>query len=125
MATALLNLGLSVALTPWLGLEGVAIGTAIPYLIVFPVVLRLILRDFPVGLGRLVRQAVLPAYAAAAVAAIAAGGVRLLAPPDDVATLGVTVIGGLALAFAFYATVCLSASERTMLRGIAQRSPKG
>lgn len=123
--TALLNLGLSVALTPWLGLEGVAIGTAIPYLVVFPFVVRLILRDFPVGLGRLVRQAILPAYAAAAVGAIAAGGVRLIAPLDDVVTLGLTVIGGLALAFAFYAAVCLSASERVMLRGIAQRAPKG
>jgi O-antigen/teichoic acid export membrane protein len=121
--TALLNLGLSVALTPWLGLDGVAIGTAIPYLVVFPIVMRLIVRDFPVGWRRLVRHAILPAYATATVAAVAVGAVRLLAPPDDLVTVALTAGGGIALAFAFYVAVCLSAAERLMLRSIVRRAP--
>jgi O-antigen/teichoic acid export membrane protein len=123
-SAAVLNLGLSVALTPWLGLEGVALGTAIPYLLLFPVVMRLILRDFPVGFGRLARVAMLPAYATAAVTAIAVGALRLLAEPDGVVAVGLTAVGGLAVAFAFYAVVWLAPAERGMLLAILRRGPR-
>lgn len=124
-AAAVANLALSLALTPWLGLEGVALGTAIPFVALFPVVLWLVLRDFPVGLSRLMRVAMLPAWATGAVTAIAVGAVRLLAPPDDLLTLALTAAGGLAFAFAFYGLVWLAPAERVMLLSIMRRAPSG
>jgi len=56
------NLALSLALTPWLGLEGVALGTTIPYLVMFPFVVRLVLQIVDVPLGELVRRAWMPSY---------------------------------------------------------------
>jgi len=44
VAAAAVNLVLSLALTPWLGLEGPAVATAIPFVLAFPLLLR-------VGLG--------------------------------------------------------------------------
>ncbi|MBA3746655.1 MAG: oligosaccharide flippase family protein [Solirubrobacterales bacterium] len=123
-AAAVLNLTLSVALTPWLGLEGVALGTTIPYLVLYPFVMRLILRDFPVGFGRLARAALLPAYVTATATTIAVGAVRLLAEPEGVLPVVLTATGGLVFAFAFYAVVWLTPAERAMLRAVARREPR-
>jgi O-antigen/teichoic acid export membrane protein len=121
---ALLNLALSVALTPSLGLDGVAIGTAVPYFVLFPVVVHLVLRDFPVGLGRFARTALVPAYVTAAATAAAVGAVRLLADPEGVLAVGAVAAGGLAFAFAFYAVVWLAPAERAMLRSLLRRAPQ-
>jgi PST family polysaccharide transporter len=120
--TAILNLVLSVALTPALGLEGVALGTAIPYAIMFPVVLRLVLKDFPVGFGRLAREALIPAWATTAVTAAAVAAVRFLATPEGIPAVIATAAGGVAFAFAFYAVVFLAPAERRMLRSFVSRA---
>ncbi|MEA2195482.1 MAG: hypothetical protein QOG42_1916 [Solirubrobacteraceae bacterium] len=121
---ALMNLALSLALTPWLGLDGVALGTAIPYFLIFPVVVHLVLKDFPVGLGRFVRTAILPAYVTAAATAVVVGLVRLLVEPEGIAAVGLTAVGGLAFAFTFYAAACLAPAERAMLRSLLRRAPE-
>jgi len=59
---ALANLALSLALTPVFGLEGPALGTAVPYFVAFPFVLRLALSAGRVRLGEFAREAWLPAY---------------------------------------------------------------
>lgn len=121
---ALMNLALSIALTPWLGLEGVALGTAIPYVVMFPVVVRLVLRDFPVGVSRLLRVAIVPAYTTAAASALVVGAVRWLLAPEGIVAVGLTAAGGLAFAFVFYAVVCMAPAERAMLRSLLRREPE-
>ena len=54
------NLGLSLALTPSLGLNGVVLGTTIAYVLAFPFFLRLTLRTLPIRLAELAREAWLP-----------------------------------------------------------------
>ena len=63
-------LGASLALTPLLGLDGLVLGTAIPYAVAFPFFMRFVLRKLPVSLGDLARRAWLPAYPLAAVLAL-------------------------------------------------------
>ncbi len=62
-ATAAINLVLSLALTAWLGLEGVVLGTTIAYALLLPVTLHYVTDTFPVTIGELARRAFLPAFA--------------------------------------------------------------
>ena len=89
---ALTNLGMSLALTALFGLEGVVIGTAVPYLLFFPYFLRLTLRTFPVPFALLVRDAWLPAYMTGALAAIVAAAARLVTPLDSIATVALAAV---------------------------------
>ena len=76
-----LNLALSLALTPSLGIEGPALGTAIAYVAGFPLMLRIGLGVGGLSLGELARGAWLPAYALGAVLAAALVGVAPGAGP--------------------------------------------
>jgi len=103
------NLALSVALTPELGLEGPAVGTAAAYAAAFPFVLRLGLSVGPVRLADLVREAWLPAYSLGAALALGLAAVRIGASPD------VAVSGLAAYWIAFYA-LWLRPEERRLVR---------
>ena len=59
---AVLNLALSLVLTPELGIEGPALATAIPFFLAFPLLLRAGLSASGAPLGELARRAWLPAY---------------------------------------------------------------
>jgi O-antigen/teichoic acid export membrane protein len=120
---AALNLALSLALTPALGLEGPALATAIPFALAFPAILALGLRvGGGVGIGELARRAWLPAYSLGLLLAAALILVRLAAEPDTlVAVLGAAVGGVLAYWLAFYAAV-LEPGERTLVRGLVTRA---
>ena len=61
VAIAALNLDLSLLLTPLVGLEGPALGTAISYVAGFPLLLGISLSATGVRLGELARSAWLPA----------------------------------------------------------------
>ena len=124
--TAALNLVLTLILTPELGLEGPALGTAIPFALAFPVLLRVGLRASGATLAELARAAWLPAYGLALVLAGALLGLRALLDPDSLPVV-VALAGGGVLAYwiAFYG-IALSADERARppapwLRG--RRSP--
>lgn len=119
---AVLNLALSLALTPLLGLEGIVLGTSIPYFLLIPWFVRVVLRVFPmVGLTDLLREAVLPAYSGAVLLAGVLVGARAVVEVDSLAVL--VPVGGIALVayWALYALVWLRPSERALAVGMLRR----
>ena len=116
---ALANLGLSLALTPRLGLNGVILGTVISYVVLFPFFLRLTLSTFHVSLRELAREAWLPAYLTGAILAGALLAVRLSLQLDTIPiVLGVSALGVLVY-WAMYYLVWLRPSERLLVRNVA------
>jgi O-antigen/teichoic acid export membrane protein len=61
---AVANLAIALALTPVLGLEGVALGTLLPLLVLEPLYVRTALRELDLPAGPFLRDAVLRPYAA-------------------------------------------------------------
>jgi O-antigen/teichoic acid export membrane protein len=120
---AALNLGLALALTPALGLEGPALATAIPFVLAFPAILALGLRaGGGVPLAELARRSWLPAYSIGLVLAAALVLLRLAADPDTLPSVLAAAVGGvLAYWLAFYAAV-LEPGERALVRGLLRRS---
>ena len=118
-----LNLVLSLALTPALGLEGPALATAIPFALAFPLMLGVGLRaGGRVPLGELARHAWLPAYALGAALAAVLVVVRIVAEPETLpSVLGAAAGGVLAYWLAFYGFV-LEPRERALVRGLVTRS---
>jgi O-antigen/teichoic acid export membrane protein len=113
------NLALSLALTPALGLEGPALGTAIPYLVAFPFFLRLALSVAPVKLAELARTAWLPAYS---LGAVLAGGLALARSLVGIHTLSVLLavaVGGLVAYWLCFYLLWLDPGERRLVRDIA------
>jgi O-antigen/teichoic acid export membrane protein len=118
---ALLNLVLSLALTPALGLEGPALATAIPFGLAFPLMLGVGLRAGGVALGDLARHAFLPAYGLGITLAAALVALRLAAAPESLpAVVGAAAAGVAAYWVAFYALV-LDPGERALARGMLRR----
>jgi O-antigen/teichoic acid export membrane protein len=119
VAVAVLNLALSLALTPSLGLNGVVLGTTLSYLLGFPFFFAIVLDTFAVSLGQLAREAWLPAYATGVVVAGGLISARLLLPFESLAE----VLAGSALALLAYWTVYyvvwLRPSERILVRDVA------
>ena len=121
VVAALLNLVLSLTLTPALGLEGPALATAVPFTLAFPLMLGVGLRAGRVALGDLARYAWLPAYGLGALLAAALVGLRLVAAPETLPAVAGAAVGGvLAYWVAFYGLV-LHPGERALVRGIARR----
>jgi O-antigen/teichoic acid export membrane protein len=112
------NLALSLALTPLIGLEGVVIGTAVPYFLFLPYFLRMTLDAFRFPFGRLVREAWLPAYTTGALVAGVAGVTRLLAPLDTLLGVVLAAVTALAVGWTAYAVVWLRPWERRMVRSV-------
>jgi O-antigen/teichoic acid export membrane protein len=118
-AVAITNLVVSLALTPPLGLEGVTIGTAVPYLAAFPFLVGVVLRQLGVPFPHLLREAFLPAWIGGAVLAAGLGIVRLAAEPATlVAVAGLAVGGVLAYWVAFYG-IFMRPYERRLVREVA------
>jgi O-antigen/teichoic acid export membrane protein len=115
---ALSNLAISLALTPPLGLEGVVIGTAVPYLAAFPFLLRIVLAEVSVPVSQLVRESFLPAQSLGLALAAGLAAVRAVIPLDTVGlVLAVAIVGVAAYWIAFY-SFFLGASERRLVRDI-------
>jgi hypothetical protein len=125
-SVAVANLVLSLALTPELGLEGPALGTAIPFALAFPVLIRIGLRVSGASLAELALRAWLPAYALGAALAAALVALRLVAEPSSLpAVAGAGAAGVLVYWVAFYA-LWLDAGERALVRGLfrGRREPR-
>jgi O-antigen/teichoic acid export membrane protein len=123
VVVAALNLALSLALTPTLGLEGPALATAIPFALAFPLILGVGRRAAGgVKLRELVRRAWLPAYSPGAALAAALVGLRLAAELETLpAVLGAAAGGVLAYWLAFYVLV-LDRRERALVRSLFRRA---
>jgi O-antigen/teichoic acid export membrane protein len=121
VCVALANLVLSLALTPELGLEGPAIGTALPLVVAFPFLLRLGLSASGAPLRDLAARAWFPNYALAAVlAALLLAGRELLPMDETAAVMGLAAAGVLLYWGAFFGLV-LAADERELARGLISR----
>lgn len=125
VSVALVNAALSLALTPRFGLNGIVLGTTIPYVVAFPAFLRLALPEFDVRLGDLAREVWLPAYSTAIVIAAALAALRWSV---DLATIPACAAAGLGTLLAYwsiYYTIWLRPDERllarTLVRGILRR----
>jgi O-antigen/teichoic acid export membrane protein len=96
MVVAALNLALSLALAPSLGLDGVVIGTSLPYALTLPIFAYLVCRVFGVTLREYAREGFTVAYTAGA---ILAGGEllgRVLLPLEQPILLVTVIVLGLA-----------------------------
>jgi O-antigen/teichoic acid export membrane protein len=122
---AFVNLVLSLALTPALGLEGPAVATAVPFALAFPLMLGVGLRaGGGVELGEVARRAWLPAYGLGAALAAALVALRLAVAPETLlAVLGTAAGGVLAYWLAFYAVV-FDEHERALARGLVRRDAR-
>ena len=126
-----LNLVLSLVLTPALGLEGPALGTAIPFLLAFPLLLGVGLRaGGRVRSGELARRAWLPAYGLGALlaGALVAGAAGARAG-DAAGGAGRAGGGVLAYWWRFYAARARASASarcvRSLLRGLSSLSSRG
>lgn len=115
------NLVLALVLTPELGVEGPALATAVPFVLAFPLVLRIALRATGLRLSELVRRAFAPAYALGLALAALLVAVRLALDPDGLAAVAATAVAGvLAYWGAWYALV-FDEAERTLVRDLLAR----
>jgi hypothetical protein len=112
---AVLNIALSLVLTPELGLEGPALATAIPFLLAFPVLVRVGLDASGARLGELARRAWLPAYSLGALLAALLVVARLALDPDSLAAVVGLAAGGVLAYWAVFFGLVLEPSERALL----------
>jgi len=115
---AIANLGISLALTPFIGLEGVAIGTTVPYLVAFPFTVQLIRSVVPVSLSELAREVWIPAATLGVALAAALGAVRLTAELDSAPAVAGLGALGLVLYWIAYYVIWLRPDERVLVRGL-------
>jgi O-antigen/teichoic acid export membrane protein len=120
-AGALLNLALAVVLTPWLGLTGPVLATAIQSVALFPWFLVLVRRHLPVRTAELAREAWLPAYAIGGAIALVLGAARLTLGLDSLAAVGAAATLALAAGWAAYYALYLNAGERNLIRSFLRR----
>jgi O-antigen/teichoic acid export membrane protein len=114
---AVLNLALALVLTPELGLEGPALATAIPFVLAFPLLLRVGLDASGASLGELARRAWLPAYSLGVALAGVLVAARLALDPNSLpAVVGLAIAGVLAYWAVFYGLVLDSAERRLFSR---------
>jgi len=117
---AVLNLALSLALTPSLGLNGVVLGTTLSYVVLFPFFLRLVLATFEVPLRELAREAWVPGYVTGAVLAVALLAIRATVPLDSFAVVAALSLGALLGYWGLYYLVWLRPAERTLVKNVAR-----
>jgi O-antigen/teichoic acid export membrane protein len=122
MAVAAANLALSLALTPALGLEGPALGTAIPFALAFPVLLRLALAAAGATVRELAVRAWLPAYSLGAALAAGLIGLRLAVELDSLAEVAAAGLGGVLAYWAAFYGLWLAPGERELVRGLVRRT---
>lgn len=124
LAWAASNVVLSIALAPRLGIVGVALGTAMPLVVLEPLYLRFALRQFGVRPAEFLVQAVVPAVASAALASVPLGVVARLAPAGLVGMLVAGAAYGLVYCVAFW-RFGVAAGDRAALIRIARRRTVG
>ncbi len=109
---------LALILVPAFGLDGAALATAIPYVLLFPYMLRVTLNAVPVPLGELVRRSFAPAWLLGAVLAAALLWVRIALEPVSAIAVAGSALGGLGAYWIAYYLLCLDPGERALARSI-------
>lgn len=116
---------LALALVSPLGIEGIAIATAVPYALLFPYLLRATLRAVPVTPAELARRAFAPAWALAAALAAVLLALRATLDPQSAPALLAIAAAALAAYWLAYYALALDADERTLVRSLMRREPRG
>jgi len=119
---ATMNLVLSVALTAWLGLIGVAIGTTAGYLLAVPYFMSFAYEGRGVTVGDFARTAWLPAYAPGVLLAVLLGVARLALPLDNVWSVAAVAGGAVLCYWAGIFFLILDPGERAFARGVLSRT---
>jgi O-antigen/teichoic acid export membrane protein len=119
---AVSNLALALLLTPELGVKGPALATTIPFVVAFPVMLRLGLRAAGVSLDALARRALAPAYLLGALLALALLALRAGLDPRTLPAVALAAIGGVLAYWAGFYALVLDPDERSLVRGLAMRA---
>lgn len=117
-AAAALNLCLSLVLTPELGIEGPALGTAIPFFLAFPLLLRAGLEASRASLAELARQAWLPAYSLGLALAGVLVLIRIGLEPEALPAVLAAAGGGVLAYWAAFYVLALGDDERRLVRGL-------
>jgi O-antigen/teichoic acid export membrane protein len=118
VAVAVLNLLLSLALTPSLGLDGVVLGTTIAAVLSGPWVIALSLSTLQVGIGFFAREALLPAYLTGALLAAALLVVRLTVSLNNAFTVAAVALASIGAYWAIYYLVWLQPGERNLVKNV-------
>jgi O-antigen/teichoic acid export membrane protein len=119
LAVALLNVGLSLALTPSLGLNGVVLGTMISNIAGFPYFMAMTLSTFPVSLAELAREAWLPAYLTGAVVGAALLAVRVTVHFESLVQVAGVGLLAMFVYWAIYYFAWLRPAERVLVKNVA------
>jgi O-antigen/teichoic acid export membrane protein len=118
VTVAALNLAISLALTPSLGLQGVVIGTSLAYMLLVPVSVHIVCRTFAVSIGEFLLEGFAVAAAAGAVLALFDLAARAVLPLENPYMLLATIaVGLLGYALGVYRAV-LRRSERLLVRSL-------
>jgi O-antigen/teichoic acid export membrane protein len=115
------NLVLALVLTPELGVEGPAVATTVPFVLAFPLMLRIGLRVTGVPLSELVRRAFAPAYTLGLALAAVLLAIRLAGDLEGLAAVAATAAGGILAYWALFHWIVLDRSERELVRGLVWR----
>ncbi len=118
------NLCVTLPLTPFLGVTGIALGITVPQLLTLPWFLRIAIREFNVDVRVLARGAWLPALVSSSALAVGLVVVRELIHPHTLPVVAAMVAGGLGAVFASYWFVWFDPSERTLILRL-MRHPGG
>ncbi len=119
VAVSVADVALALALVPWLGLEGVALATAIPYFLLFPMLARSALDAGGLEPVAFVRRAIVPAWLPGLGLAVALVVARLALDPRSAIAVAATALVGLAAYWALYYSFALLPSERRLVRDVA------
>jgi hypothetical protein len=111
---------LALALTPLLGLEGVALATAVPYLALFPYLAGAALRSVDLRAEAFLRGALVPAWAVGGGLAAGLGALRLAVDVEGPGAVAAAAFGGLAVAWTACFALVLRREERRLVRDVAR-----
>ena len=108
----LINLGVSVALVhPW-GIKGVIAGTLIGYGITTPLYIRLVLHELGLGIGRFLRESILPVLPCVLAFAVTLELTRRLLDPTNLVTILAVCAPAVAVYVVAFARASMSPAER-------------
>jgi O-antigen/teichoic acid export membrane protein len=114
------NLAASLVLTAAFGLEGVVLGTAIPYAVATPYFIVSAARFLGVPVRDLAREAWLPAYSTAAAMVVVMVAVRLAVDVDGLIDVAVVGLVAVALYWLAFAVVWMRPEERRLLGDVTR-----
>ena len=120
-AMAGVNLALSVALTAWLGLIGVAIGPPVAFIALIPYFVSFAFKGRDVSVSDFMRAAWITAYGLGAILALVLIAARLAFPLDHVWSVLGVALAGVAGYWAAFLVFVLDEGERALVRTIVRR----